>query len=372
MALATAPNVYAIIVLESAACSAGASLARLGCMMPGGEGLFAAGDCSRAGDLIRNAGALGCTHVAAISADADLGPEGLAAVMKSAGQNPTALVIGHRTTCPPPGVLRRIGNLLLRMETGHRLYRDDGPRVFPVGLIGAIDPAGDRHFGELEVLVRSAWAGVAIISVDLPESPAANPRQFHLISSRQTLCELPMHVRLIARALSGMRTARYVHAPPLQDRTSFWRMFWRWLNPFDAWRELRKGGASRNEMAVGLAVGAFIGNMPVWGFHTAISLYVARRLHLNPLAVMTGSHASAPPMGPLLIFSAMWTGHVILHGSRPKWKDISLFHGKFTVNALPLLLDWTLGAVLVGAALAIIVFVVANFLFRFVEKRAPA
>jgi uncharacterized protein (DUF2062 family) len=179
------------------------------------------------------------------------------------------------------------------------------------------------------------------------------------------------HARLIARALSGIRHEPYDPAAARPPRKPFWPAFWRWLNPFAAWRELRQGGISRNEMAVGLGIGAFIGNMPVWGFHAVISLYVAKRLHLNPLAVMTGSHVSAPPMGPFLVASAMWIGHVILHQSRPHWENITLFHGKFLTNALPLLLDWTLGGFIVGTVVGICVFIIANFLFRFLEKKSP-
>ena len=127
-------------------------------------------------------------------------------------------------------------------------------------------------------------------------------------------------------------------------------MFWRWLNPFDAWRELRQGGVSRHEMAVGAGRGRVYREHADVVFPHRLSLYVARRLHLNPLAVMSGSHVSAPPMGAFLVASAMWTGHVILHGSRPKWDNITLLHGKFMANAPSLLLDWTLGAVLIGTA----------------------
>jgi uncharacterized protein (DUF2062 family) len=150
---------------------------------------------------------------------------------------------------------------------------------------------------------------------------------------------------------------------------SFWRSVLQWFNPLRAWRELRQGGATRSEIAAGVAAGVFIANTPAWGFHTVLSLYVARRLHLHPLAVVAGSHASAPPMGPFLVAAAMWLGHVITHGSIPVWSEVTPFHGKFVAHALPLLLDWLVGAAVIGTTLAITVFIVANFLFRFLERK---
>jgi uncharacterized protein (DUF2062 family) len=316
------------------------------------------------GDLaagISKAVKLGCTHAVVPGSNADAGD--LPLLLQASTDHPAALVIGYRNDAAPR---HRLRPLLLRLETGLRLRDIDGPRVYPLALIRVIDPSASRRFGDTELLVRAAWAGCPIIETPLPANAPAG--HSHPLTIRQILRELAIHARLIARALSGWPHQKYQAGMVPTAPQPFWPRIGRWLNPFAAWRELRRGGSSRNEMAVGLAAGVFIGNMPAWGFHTALSLYVAKRLHLNPLAVMSGSHVSVPPMGPVLVASAMWTGHVILHGVRPTWENITPFRGKFMAHAVPLLLDWTLGAVLIGTALAVIVFVASNFLFRFVER----
>jgi hypothetical protein len=207
------------------------------------------------------------------------------------------------------------------------------------------------------------------------------------------ITEMRTHVSLLARALSGWPHATYdadTMDLPLRrsllrrlagkclrvgqsiKRRSFWRSVLQWFNPMRAWRELRQGGATRSEIAAGLAAGVFIANTPAWGFHTVLSLYVAKRLHLHPLAVVAGSHVSAPPMGPFLVASAMWLGHVLVHHSIPVWSEVTPFQGKFVAHALPLLLDWLAGAIVIGTTLSITVFIVANFLFRFLERRERA
>src|SRR5439155_1761268 len=75
----------------------------------------------------------------------------------------------------------------------------------------------------------------------------------------------------------------------------------------------REQPTGAQELASGLALGVFIGNLPAYGFHTLLSFYTARRLHLNPLAVVAGSHISTPPLGPVLVAAAIGVGHWLIH-----------------------------------------------------------
>src|SRR5438132_1578934 len=82
-----------------------------------------------------------------------------------------------------------------------------------------------------------------------------------------------------------------------------------------AWRAVRDDPAQRSRFAAGLAVGVFIANLPLYGAQTLLSLYAARRLRLNPLTVVVGSHFSTPPIGPLLVAAAIALGHLLTHGT---------------------------------------------------------
>ena len=95
------------------------------------------------------------------------------------------------------------------------------------------------------------------------------------------------------------------------------RRFGRWLNPMPAIRQLREDDVGRVNAAAGLAVGAFIANLPAYGLQTVLSLYAARRLHLHPLSVVIGSHLSTPPVGPVLVAAAVTIGHLVLHAELP-------------------------------------------------------
>jgi uncharacterized protein (DUF2062 family) len=130
---------------------------------------------------------------------------------------------------------------------------------------------------------------------------------------------------------------------------------------------LREENAGPQETAAGLAVGAFIGNMPVYGLHTALSLYAARRLHLHPLAVVAGSHVSTPPVGPVLVVAAIGIGHYLLHGSWLALTQLPRTFSEWMSTAGSLLLEWSIGGTIIGAAAAAVVFATATFFLRFLR-----
>jgi uncharacterized protein (DUF2062 family) len=187
-----------------------------------------------------------------------------------------------------------------------------------------------------------------------------------------------MHLRLLIRALSPWppfpkwptRQPRPADAPG--GATS--KEFLAWLNPIRAWRQLRSDEVGRAELSAGLAMGAFIANLPAYGAQTLLSLYAARRLHLHPLSVVAGSQLSTPPIGPLLAVAAIGVGHLLLHGAWPSWSDYDVRRvdswAGFRALFRAVILEWTLGSLIVGFTCAIIVFITANRLMRWV-KPAP-
>ena len=153
-----------------------------------------------------------------------------------------------------------------------------------------------------------------------------------------------------------------------------WRTFAASLNPLSAWRQLRRDEIGRTEVAAGLAVGAFVANLPAYGFQTLLSLYAARRLRLHPLAVVAGSQLSTPPLGPALVAAAVAVGHLLLHARLPAAADFRMTHGVASVLGR-FMIEWALGAVIVGLACSAVTFMAANRVMRWAQRgddAAPA
>ena len=149
------------------------------------------------------------------------------------------------------------------------------------------------------------------------------------------------------------------------------RRFFHWLSPFRAWRELRAEQAARRDFAAGLAIGAFIACLPIYGLQTVLSLYAARRLALHPLSVVAGSQLSAPPLGPVLSLVSLVLGHALISGKVPDlthWRtphlpamSIAIFNSLF--------ISWIVGGVVLGAVLAGIIYATASVTLRLMFRR---
>jgi uncharacterized protein (DUF2062 family) len=69
--------------------------------------------------------------------------------------------------------------------------------------------------------------------------------------------------------------------------------------------------------ALSLALGVFIGIIPIWGFQTVLSLASAALLRWNKALSFLGSNISIPPMIPLIIFTSLKIGEYCLPSEKP-------------------------------------------------------
>jgi uncharacterized protein (DUF2062 family) len=75
-----------------------------------------------------------------------------------------------------------------------------------------------------------------------------------------------------------------------------------------------KKGLSPAEIAFAVALGNFIGFIPIIGTHTVIAIGLSYILRLNTLIVFLGTQISNPISFPFQIFISAEIGNLILHG----------------------------------------------------------
>jgi uncharacterized protein (DUF2062 family) len=300
------------------------------------------------------ASAAGYTHAVTIDTDGQLDPDQIPALLAIARDEPDAFVIGTRDAAaadyPSRSRLgRRVSNLLVQLESGARISDSQcGFRVYPLRMMRDVTCRAGRYGFETEVITRAAWAGYEIC--ETPVSCSYLPhgqRVSHFRPWIDSFRAVGMHARLTSIALLD------------------------WISPARAWRQLRQEQTGAQEMASGLAVGVFIANLPLYGVQTLLSLFAARKLRLHPLSVVAGSHLSTPPIGPLLIALAIGVGHFLLHGNwieMPRWE--STWSGWVQLFGR-VMLEWSLGSLVVGGALATVTFVLAHAVLRQLAAAAP-
>lgn len=320
------------------------------------------------------AAAAGYTHALTIDTDGQLDPEQIPSVRGVAQLLPEALVVGARDDRADDyparsRIGRRFSNFMVWMESGVRVQDSQcGFRVYPLKFVNS-SRCGAGHFGfETEIITRAGWVGCPVTHVPVRcRYLPAGERVSHFRPWVDSVRALYMHTRLLVRALSpwpGHSRGRPV-AEAATSTQSLWRKVWTWIDPRLAWRELNEDQIGRTACATGLALGVFIANLPLYGVQTLLSLYSARRLHLNPLSVLLGSQLSTPPIGPLLGIAAVTLGHLLLHGSMPLAANFNIHDLGWKAVVGPFLLDWVVGGVLMGLILGAIVFVLAMFSFNF-------
>ena len=313
----------------------------------------------------------GFTHVVTIDTDGQHQPEDVAPMIETARANPQTLVVGVRdeSAADYPArsrVGRRLSNLMIWLESGARVEDSQcGLRVYPLALVNNVRCRAG-HFGfETEIVTRAAWAGFDVVGVPvrciyLP----VGQRVSHFKPWIDTFRALAMHGNLLLRAINPWPMRRLVVPMDTDaaDRGGL-RTFLDWINPMRAWREIRSGRIGRANFAMGFALGVFIANLPLYGLQTVLCLYSARRLHLHPVPVVVGSHISTPPLGSVLVVAAITVGHVLLHGALPSSADYDVTRLGLSATIMPILLEWLVGGIVVGLALAAVAFVSTSLVF---------
>jgi uncharacterized protein (DUF2062 family) len=141
---------------------------------------------------------------------------------------------------------------------------------------------------------------------------------------------------------------------------------------WETFLKLLKEHRSPKEVAIGIAIGVWIGMSPFWGFHTIMALSISFLCHLNTPAVILGTMISNPWFAPFLIFLSVQIGCYILNTddiflsleeirhllSNPTWEGIYR----------QILLPYVLGSLLLGTLLALLAF----WLALWIAKRVSA
>lgn len=317
----------------------------------------------------RRASDMRFSHAVTIDTDGQLDAAEIADLLEASGRHPNALVVGRRDAAAAdyPSASRTgrfVSNYLVRLESGARVADSQcGFRVYPLRQTLTLRCRASRYGLETEVLTRAAWAGVPIVEVpvtcryDVPEG-----RVTHFRKWRDSLAASWLHLRLLARAVAPWPVRRF-DADDCPTGTP-WARFYRWINPVTAWRTICNDAHDRSRFAAGLAAGVFVANLPLYGVQTLLSLLLARRFRLHPVPVVVGSHLSTPPVGPLLIALAMAVGHWMLHGTPPTWGAYNpAVHG-YLATLRGAFIEWTVGGVACGTALAGLTFLIAHLVLR--------
>ena len=162
---------------------------------------------------------------------------------------------------------------------------------------------------------------------------------------------------------------------PHQKPPPPWKRLLAWLDPRDLVHQLRQDRVSQMAVAAGVGVGVLIANLPVYPLQTFAALYLAKRLHLHPVATVLGTQIALPPVCFALIAAAIYLGRLILTGQPPTLDDFESWRVLSLADLHALLRNyffaWCLGGLLLGLALGWLTFLTLLAVFRFIPIEQP-
>jgi len=289
----------------------------------------------------------GMTHLATLDADGQHDPADLPRLVAVAAQEPLAVVVGKRDfdRTPVPGGSRfgrSFSNFWLRLQTGRSLGdTQSGFRIYPLTVLESLK-LGEKGFSfEIEVLVKSAWAGVPLreagVSVYYPP-PGERVSHFHQFRDNLRLALLNTHLTM--RSVLPWPHRKIVAAPAPGETISV-------LRPIRSLRTLLTENTSPARLAAAGALGVFLGTLPLIAFHTLAILFAAAFLRLNKVAAVSASQVCMPPFVPALCIEA---GYFMRHGEF--LTEISL--RTLGYQGLERLWEWLLGSLLLAPLLGLV------------------
>ncbi len=126
------------------------------------------------------------------------------------------------------------------------------------------------------------------------------------------------------------------------------------------WRHVRDEHSEPHRLGLAVALGLFVGALPLYGLHLGICIGLAWVLRLNKATVYLAANISNPLLAPLLVAAGIGIGEWIRFGY---WRPIEQAQGHDFIDKLALFsgqvpdmfLSCLLGDAVLGLGLALVV-----------------
>lgn len=315
----------------------------------------------------------GFSHMVCLDADGQHDPADLPAFLAEVRAHPRALIVGHRDFEQQsiPGASRfgrKFSNFWLRLQTGRQLKdSQSGFRAYPLMIFEQLRFWTRRYNFEVEVLVRSAWAGVELRDIDIsvyypPQEERISHFRGFLDNWRLTLLNTHLTLRSIVpwphRKLVGFGPDRGEQSGGRIKTLSL-------IHPLRSLKQLLREHSSPRQLACSAGVGVLLGTLPLLFCHTIAILFACSFFRLNKVAAVTSSQLCMPPLVPALCIEV---GYFMRNG---EWlTEFSL--QTLGYQALQRVYEWLLGSLLLAPLFAVAIAIVTYFLAELVSRQAES
>lgn len=247
----------------------------------------------------------------------------------------------------------KFSNFWFWFETDIKL--DDtqsGYRLYPLNSIPKKFFTRKFEF-EIEVIVRAAWNGIPVKNIPINILYDPNERVSHFRPFRDFSRISVLNTVLVIITLLYIKPRDFFQKLVKKKFKDFIR------------EDVLASSDSNIKKATSIALGAFIGIAPFWGFQTVLSISLAIVFRLNKALSFAFSNISFPPMIPFIIFGSLEIGSFFVGNTKPLRFDNSI-----TLDVVKSNLTQYLVGSFVLATVAAIVFGVGSYLLLSLSKKS--
>ncbi len=304
----------------------------------------------------------GYTHIITLDADGQHDPADVPRFMARLREKPLVILVGARDfeNQEIPGGSRfgrKWSNMWMRIASSEKVAdSQSGFRAYPLDIFRKIKFTSNRYEFEIDVLIKSAWAGMSI--EDIPVSvhyPPGKERVSHFHQFFDNYRISIVYTRSVLRTLWPWPHKLHFGTAEELDRISL-------KHPLRSIKLLLLERSTPREIAFAVMLGIIIGALPIFGLHSVAILFAATLLRLNRVIAFNSQHICAPPFVPGICIEI---GHYMRHG---------VFLTQFNFQTLGKeihfrLWEWFLGSLIVGPVLALLVGGMAYYTAVFYQRR---
>lgn len=304
---------------------------------------------------------LGYLNAITIDSDGQHFPEDFEVFVQEIQLNGEALLIGDRNMEQEgiPGKSsfgNRISTFWYWFETGIKL-RDtqSGFRLYPIKRMEKFNYFTRKFEFEIEVIVKAAWAGIPVKNVPIQVLYDESERVSHFRPFKDFTRISILNTYLVLITLLYIKPRDYFRS--FQEK-GFKRFFL---------EDLLQSDDSNLKKSLSVALGVFIGIAPLWGFQTAIVLFLAYVLRLNKLIAFAFSNVSIPPMIPFIIYGSLSLGNFVMGNQKLgdfQWDALESYKEYITTHLVEYLVGSILLAILSSILLGAICYLILTIKFK--------
>ncbi|MFT3945551.1 MAG: DUF2062 domain-containing protein [Agriterribacter sp.] len=250
--------------------------------------------------------ALGFEYAITIDSDGQHYAKDIPVFIEKLKTSPAAIIIGSRNlnqeNMPGKNTFgNKFSNFWFKVETGINMPdTQSGYRLYPVQHFKYTRFFTTKYEFEIEVLVSTAWRGMEITAVPISVYYApAGERVTHFRPFKDFFRIGVLNTILVLIAFLYIKPCNFFRSLfKKESRDAFIRDHLVNINEPDYIKSLS------------VALGVFMGIVPIWGFQLVTAIFLAIVLRLNKALVIIAANISIPPMIPLIVFVSYKMGAV--------------------------------------------------------------